>query len=307
MIPISINFTENFKMKQCFLLFLSLLFITSCDDGDIIVTNFDFDETNLSLCGDGDTKVLYKVSNQDIFEAISFSFNDGDFNGLTEGTEVISLNTTNQVIYRTFDDAITGTSYFCTEIPPSSPNVEQEFISTTGGEATFTTTIEPDSNDEDGDGLTNTEEGISTLLDTDEDGIPNYQDIDDDGDNVPTSSELGSLAPTTFLDTDEDETPNYLDNDDDGDGILTRNEDEDMNVDPRNDIGVNAIALYLDAESSQEFIVTESIANSYNVLFRTRVIITNLTFDGGDIQAIEGTYDLGLYEVDDVEITIEGN
>ena len=42
-------------------------------------------------------------------------------------------------------------------------------------------------------------------------------------------------------------------------------------------------------------------------MFRTLVRLTNLTFSGQDIQAIQGAYDLGILEVPDVEITIEGN
>ena len=52
------------------------------------------------------------------------------------------------------------------------------------------------------------------VLDTDGDGIPNANDIDDDNDGIPDDTEGGDL-----LDTDGDGIPNSLDLDSDGDGI----------------------------------------------------------------------------------------
>ena len=77
--------------------------------------------------------------------------------------------------------------------------------------------------------------------DTDNDGIPNFIDNDDDGDMVLTSVEYvfanlpNGRTETTLLDTDGDGTPNYLDNDDDGDGVLTINEDYNGNNNPADD------------------------------------------------------------------------
>ncbi|WP_339660082.1 hypothetical protein [Croceibacter atlanticus] len=296
-------------MTRTLFLFLFIAVLASCDDGDIIVTSFDFEDADLSLCGEGTTKVLYKTNNDDIFESISLSFEDNDFTGEELGVITIDLNTSNQLVYRTFDNSITGSSYFCNEIPPTSPRVLQEFVSTNGGTATLTTTAIPDTEDEDGDGLTNDEENEDSQQDTDGDGILDYQDIDDDGDNVPTSAELGNTPDTMLLDTDEDGDPDYLDPDDDNDGIPTKNEDEDMDGNPRNDIGANSIARFKDVNETDSFDVPEevNIENTYTVVFRTLVRLTNLTFSGQDIQAIQGTYDLGILEVPDVEITIEGN
>ena len=59
--------------------------------------------------------------------------------------------------------------------------------------------------------------------DSDNDGIENYKDSDDDGDNVPTINEKpdpnGDGDLDDMQDTDGDLIPDYLDNDDDGDGI----------------------------------------------------------------------------------------
>jgi len=75
--------------------------------------------------------------------------------------------------------------------------------------------------------------------DHDNDGIPSY--IEDYNMNLDVNDE----------DTDEDEIPDYFDVDDDGDGILTIFEDIDGDGDPTNDIGVNGIPNYLDPEETE--------------------------------------------------------
>ncbi len=117
--------------------------------------------------------------------------------------------------------------------------------------------------------------------DTDDDGIPNYLDNDDDGDLILTNVEYvfnrnNSPSMNALLDTDSDTIPNYLDNDDDGDGLLTFKEDYNGDGNPLNDdtngnstpdylengvaLGVisntlqNAISLYPNPTSSILFI-----------------------------------------------------
>ena len=77
--------------------------------------------------------------------------------------------------------------------------------------------------------------------DTDGDGIPNYIDVDDDGDNILTKDENPDPNGDGILDdaqdTDGDGIPDYLDNDDDGDGVLTRDEEnQSQDQNPANDI-----------------------------------------------------------------------
>ena len=71
--------------------------------------------------------------------------------------------------------------------------------------------------DNDGDGIPDDH------LDTDNNGIPNYLDIDDDGDGILTIDEIGPLVqngdPINALDTDNEQVPDYLDIDSDGDGV----------------------------------------------------------------------------------------
>ncbi|MBW2961354.1 hypothetical protein [Mesonia aestuariivivens] len=247
-------------IKHIFFLLVITLFITSCDDGDVIVTNFDYDnETQLSYCaGALDTINLtndiqiYNINN-DSQEGIVLNFNRSGFTGTfnsvlndnlaaikLDTTITINLSNTNKIVYRKFNSEIPS-DYYCQNIPPSSPGVSQEYVSVNGGSITFFTQV---TKQDDNDGvptLANAPEGYNgpyettdpedDNFDTDGDGIPNFLDVDDDNDNVPTSIEIsdnieGYRDPETGLpDTDQDGILNYLDGDDDGDGILTRNED----------------------------------------------------------------------------------
>lgn len=105
------------------------------------------------------------------------------------------------------------------------------------------------SQDDDGDGITNFDEGGGDFEDTDGDGRADYLDLDSDDDAVPDALEAGDAdlaTPPVNSDSDEiadfrdedsddngrpdgvdgtgdldgDNRPDYRDNDDDGDGIL---------------------------------------------------------------------------------------
>ncbi|MBK1835135.1 collagen-binding domain-containing protein [Roseibacillus ishigakijimensis] len=70
--------------------------------------------------------------------------------------------------------------------------------------------------DSDGDGIPNDIEGTG---DYDDDGTPNYLDLDSDNDGVLDADEI--LDNGIILDSDGDGSPNFIDIDDDGDGIDT--------------------------------------------------------------------------------------
>lgn len=225
-----------------------LLLTTSCDDGDLIVTTFEFDEnTVLRTCQNQQNILVYAI-NENPNEAIAFNFtppgatNEASIS-LNEYASInttdriqqteIPLNANNKITYRMFNTAVEG-NYFCQSIPPSEPRVTEQYTTTNGGKVIMTVTVIEDNEDSDADGIKDVDEIVNPtddyrLVDTDGDGIPNYLDIDDDNDNVPTLTEIAiENTPTNengYPDTDEDGIPNYLDNDDDNDGVLTRNED----------------------------------------------------------------------------------
>ncbi|WP_378175838.1 hypothetical protein [Aquimarina sp. SS2-1] len=249
---------------------LVFLFILSCDDGDIIVTSFEFEDVDLQLCqGAGANEFVFFKINTSINEAISYDFVDTRYSDTipTEEEIIIDLaNQDNKLVYRKFNTSITA-DYYCSNIPDSNIIVTEELLGT-GGEARITNEIV---SEDDNDGVASDLEspnGIDPEADPDGDGVPNYlddamadaaignedgliedgydqdndqiadfKDQDDDNDNVLTSVEFRNIDPNdnSFLDTDGDDIPDYLDTDDDGDGIPTRNEDINGNGNPRDD------------------------------------------------------------------------
>jgi len=86
--------------------------------------------------------------------------------------------------------------------------------------------------------------------DTDSDGLENRIDDDDDGDNVPTSTDgIG--------DTDNDLVADYLDDDDDGDGLLTLDEVYDGETDPtQQQTDGDGVPDYLDDDDDDDNVPT---------------------------------------------------
>jgi len=277
-------------MKKLFLFLTISIFLSSCNDGDVIVTTFDFDDESLSDCGEAGGYVLFKINNT-TNESISLSLSTSDQIYTINGDHTYSLNGEGNVVnYRRYSGAI-EVDYFCNNIPPTSPSVNNEYIGASG-EATVTTTITLDDED-------SLEENIESDIDTDGDGLLNYFDVDDDGDNVLTVTELGSDfingITDTPQDTDGDGIYDYLDTDDDNDTILTRNEDLDQNLDPSNDL-TDGIPNYLNSNVAIETVVNAYRAHTYNYNSDITVILTNLVLISGNDQIIEETFSLGSKE-----------
>jgi len=113
-----------------------------------------------------------------------------------------------------------------------------------------------------GSNLSNKEDVV--YPDTDGDGIPDFADIDDDGDGVLTKYEVPDVNsdgnPTDALDSDQESVPNYLDIDDDDDGVLTKYEFADQNGDGIPDDALDSdqeqIPNYLDVDDDNDSILT---------------------------------------------------
>lgn len=290
---------------------LFLVLFSACDDGEIIVTSFDFEDSTLEFCNGPNKNVIYAINNNDVFESISLEFNnnqldvDEDDNLIPPEEEQVTfaLTENNRLVYRIYDSEVPN-NYFCNVVPPSSPDVIEEWASEPGGTVVVNTGFidETGTSDPDGDGLENQEEGWNSNQDTDEDGIPDYLDVDDDGDNVPTRNELANSADDPvnedgYRDTDEDGIPNYLDDDDDDDGVLTRFEVEEGNEDnPAAFQTAQGISNYLNQEQTSEFqhevYISHDITRSYGL----QILINNLKFEkqDGSGESIQfQTYNLG--------------
>ncbi|PKG42325.1 hypothetical protein [Psychroflexus sp. MES1-P1E] len=286
-------------MQRLFLVSIICLFLFSCDDGDIIVSDFNFDQNSaLNLCEfEGDRKVLHIVTESN--EAISLIFDQNILenveNVINPETFSVTIDNSNRVNYRRLNGSVDSNIYFCQEIPPSEPTVIEEFTSTTGGNVEFTITRTSDSGvDTDGDGIDDIDEqGPDNDIfnyDTDGDGLPNFLDIDDDNDNVLTNVEIEiDIDFGIELDTDGDGIPDYLDPDDDGDGVVTRY--EDLNafeegttsrpvLNPLNDdTNDNGIPNYLDETVFESLVIDIFRENRVSRQFNITVVFNNITLE----------------------------
>ena len=301
-------------MKKLIPVLFTAALVMSCDDGDIIVTDFEFEDQQLQWCGDEETQVFYKINNEGVFEAIALSVNmprAGESVLLDqEGELTIEIDGQNQVVYRTFSGEV-GTNYFCSSIPPSAPGVAEEYTSSSGGTIIITSRLR-NAEDHDGDGVPseiemNVEAAYTAhgYPDTDGDGIPDYLDTDDDNDNVPTSVEINAeligAAHTAqgFPDTDGDGIPNYRDPDDDNDGVLTREEDWNESRDPTDDVNEDGLPHYLNPEISDRFPFNSFRPTTIRRSFRYTIELQDLTLvrQGGDGEQIRlGSYTLGTFD-----------
>ncbi|WP_435132485.1 hypothetical protein [Formosa sp. A9] len=283
---------------------LGLLILSSCDDGDIITVEFDFDDT-FEACGD---LVFFNIK-EDPYESLSLKITD----------PVITLDSL-YVVDSTFTKIITATidgtkntfnyrsynanpeNFFCNDVPPSDVTVTNDLASS-GGIATITTTLIEDDNDgipaEVEDKNLDGDNDPSTMpTDTDGDGIPDYLDDDDDGDNVKTASEspnyVVGVGFVDSLDTDGDGIPDYLDPDDDGDGILTRDEEsKSQDQNPTNDITFSTLgADYLTAEVDSLVQATKYREHTIKQTYEVKIELTNIQLPG----VSQDYFDLGILD-----------
>ncbi|MBT8091409.1 MAG: OmpA family protein, partial [Gammaproteobacteria bacterium] len=101
--------------------------------------------------------------------------------------------------------------------------------------------------DSDRDGILDDTEGT---VDTDGDGLPNFQDTDSDGDGIPDSTEAGPNVATP-IDTDGDGMPDYIDTDSDNDGIADA-------LEGTNDFDNDGVPDYIDVDEQLETAVSGS-------------------------------------------------
>ncbi len=306
-------------MRNYFYILFLFIGFTSCNDGDIIINNFEFEDDKLSSCGKEDkAKVLFIINNANVFETISLQASNPSFSSLArvltvDTTRVIEfeLSATNKLIYRTYDGTVPP-DYFCSVIPPSTPQVNEEFISV-GGKVVITTIRDLEGvTDRDGDGVLDIEEKDE---DTDGDGIMNILDIDDDGDNVPTKNEITTANDDPvvgrFRDTDGDGIPNYLDDNDDDDDVETKFEVSEESQDPRASENANGdgLANYLNRFIAEKYTgEIEVLENKFNVNYKSIITIQNLQLqnqDGsGEVISFE-LYELGTFISTSTPLIIE--
>jgi hypothetical protein len=128
-------------MKSVLSLIIVLLFLNSCDDGNINVISFDFSTAKAQSCNMGVEGKFFVFSKQD---RRTFIIQTSEINFTNEVTpagtpKIIPINgTVNKVVYREYNDNIVDAT-ICSAIPPISPIVTKELIAI-GGSIVITTT-----------------------------------------------------------------------------------------------------------------------------------------------------------------------
>lgn len=143
MIKKTIFALNSFEMKKYFGFLICLFVLNACDDGEMTFDTFDFSEVNATLCDNN--KLLYKINGN---EALVLQINNATdafpFRNVLGVKTILLNNASNKVYYRTFDGTVTG-DYFCSNIPPVSPIVTSEYVTseTGNGSIEITTTLIP--------------------------------------------------------------------------------------------------------------------------------------------------------------------
>ena len=120
-------------MKRFFSFLVLAVLLTGCDDGDMQEVSFEFDESDALQCGTGTSSFfIYKNTDQ---RTLILKLDEGNFintvtsDTLQTGFIPLEISSTNQLIYRVYNDVIT-TSTICptSGVPASYPVVTEERI-----------------------------------------------------------------------------------------------------------------------------------------------------------------------------------
>lgn len=112
-------------MKRFFgVLFLSL-FLTNCDDGDLILEEINFEDVAISACSTN--KILYKLNEK---EALILELPEVTFPDETKVQE-ITIGGSNRLFYRFYNGKVASEN-ICETIPPVTPNVIDQWIGQDG-------------------------------------------------------------------------------------------------------------------------------------------------------------------------------
>ncbi len=262
-------------MRKSFFLFLisSFVLIYSCDDGDVITFELDFEET-FEACEGVDDLVFYKIK-EDPSESLSILISNYSLEDILEvgDDNTFSETVSATLYYRTYSDITLPSDLFCSDIPSNTTiNVDEN----DGVTVEISTTLIEDDND-----------GVLTSLefdgDTDGDGLDDYIDADDDGDNILTADENpdpnGDGDLSDAQDTDGDGIPDYLDNDDDNDGVLTQDEESiSQDNNPANDITNSDVgADYLNPAVKESFSATSYRTHTISQTYLVILTVTNIS------------------------------
>jgi hypothetical protein len=135
----SIFVVNSIKMKRFLGLLICIVALNSCDDGDLILEDINFEDVDTQSCSTND--ILYKLKEKEalLLEIPKSVFvNEPTVPGIP--TIIDIDNVTNQVVYRFYNGTI-ATENICNTIPPALPNVTDQWTVSSGKIQITTTTI----------------------------------------------------------------------------------------------------------------------------------------------------------------------
>lgn len=124
-------------MKKLFGLLVCALLLSSCDDGDIVLQSFNFNNVAIQKCSD--KEVLFKINKEEMLlldiPAVYFP------NEITPdgAPRIVTISSINRVLYRKYSDNVSSSS-ICSDVPPASPTVSNEWTAANGGSIEIITT-----------------------------------------------------------------------------------------------------------------------------------------------------------------------
>lgn len=135
-------------MKKVFGIMLSILLLTACDDGDLVLESFNFSNAAIQKCSD--KTVLFKTNGEELLLLDIPASNFPNEVTPPDQPRIVPISGTNKVLYRKYSGDVSSNS-ICSVIPPASPSVASEWTATSGGTiqiiTTEKTTIDPVTNE----------------------------------------------------------------------------------------------------------------------------------------------------------------
>ncbi|MFA7445528.1 MAG: hypothetical protein WCY89_06235 [Flavobacteriaceae bacterium] len=133
-------------MKRFSGLFIIMLLLWACDDGDLAVTNFHFTNQTINQCATND--FLYNVNSNEVLILDIPPINFPNYENLDENGNVIPLVYTlapsDKLMYRRYDGTV-NSSVLCADFPASTPQVVEEWTAVAGATIEISTAAIVDS------------------------------------------------------------------------------------------------------------------------------------------------------------------
>ena len=116
-------------MKKLLVLVASVFMLQACDDGDITLESFNFDDVAIQECTDNN--LIFKINND---ELLLLNIPESSFANVEtpDGSpRIVNVSSSNQIIYRIYSGTVTDDN-LCDLIPPATPVVKNEWNATGG-------------------------------------------------------------------------------------------------------------------------------------------------------------------------------